>query len=389
MTTNLGLVVHAAERNALEFPAQSACDAASKRGLAYARRSHEAEDGAFHIGLEATYAQVVEDAILHPLQIVVIEVENLLRFRDVDFPARRLGPRQHCEPFHVVASERIVGSHGGHPGQPAELLSRFLLHILRHAGGFDLLPELFNVLLAVVELANFLLDGLELLAQVVIALRLLHLVLDFRLNLVAQLLDFRFLGQMLVDALHAQHHVGCFQQFLLVGGGQKGQGRSNEIDQAAWIFDIQRNGLELVGKGRRGGDDLLELRDHVALQRFQLGAFTWIHFRQVVDRSHHEWLYLGKLSQFDPLGALGKHKEALIGHFDYFVHRRQGAYGVQIAGLGAIHALVALRDHHDGLLLSQGLNELNRAFPADGQRQYGVWKEHRAANGQDGEDPPL
>ncbi len=389
MAANLGFVVHAAERDTLELAAQRARDAAAKRGLAHAWRSDEAEDRPLHIGLETAHAQVVEDAILYPLQIVMIQVENLLRLGDVHFAAGGLGPRQYRQPLDVVARERVVGGHGRHPRKPVELLGSLLLHLCRHACGFDLLPQLLDILLALVQLADFLLDGLQLFAQVVIALRLLHLVLDFGLDLVAQLLDFGFLGQMLVDALHAQHHVGRLQQFLLVGGGQERQRGSNEIDQAPGIFNIERDGLQLVGKGRRGGDDLLELRDHIPLQRFQLGALARIHFRQMIDRGHHERLKLSKFAQLDPLRALGKDEQALVGHFDDFVHRRQGADGIQVAGLRAVHAFVALRDDHNGLLLSQGLNELDGALPADGQRQHGMGKQHRATNRQNGQNPSL
>ncbi len=179
---------------------------------------------------------------------------------------------------------------------------------------------------------------------------------------------------MLVDAFHAQHHVRRFQQFLLVSGGQERQRGSNEVDQAPGIFNVERDGLQLVGECRRSGDDLLELGNHIPLQRLQFGALARIHLRQMIDRSHHEWLKLSKFAQPDALGALGKNKKALVGHLDNFVHRRQGTYGIQIAGLRTVHALVALRDDHNGLLLSQGLNELNGALPANGQRQHGVRK---------------
>ncbi len=90
------------------------------------------------------------------------------------------------------------------------------------------------------------------------------------------MLHLGFLGQVLVDPLHAQHHIGRLQQFLLIGGGQERQGRSDEVDQAAGIFDIECNGLQLVGKGRRGGDDLLELGNDVPLQSFQFSALARI-----------------------------------------------------------------------------------------------------------------
>ena len=134
---------------------------------------------------------------------------------------------------------------------------------------------------------------------------------------------------------------------------------------------------------------MLELGNHIPLQRLQFGALARIHFRQMIDRGHHEWLKLGKFAQLDALGALSKDEKALVGHFDDFVHRRQGAYGIQVAGLRTVHAFVALRDDHNGLQLSQGLNELNGALPADGQGQHGMGKQNRAANRQNGQHPAL
>ena len=72
--------------------------------------------------------------------------------------------------------------------------------------------QLFGVARAFVLLAQFLLDGLHLLAQVVLALRLLYPVLHFGLDLVAQLLDFEFLRQVLVDLLQTHPDVGRLQQ---------------------------------------------------------------------------------------------------------------------------------------------------------------------------------
>jgi hypothetical protein len=53
------------------------------------------------------------------------------------------------------------------------------------------LLQFLSVPRAFVLLAQFFLDGLHLLAQIVFALGLLDLVLHFGLNLIAQLLDFQ------------------------------------------------------------------------------------------------------------------------------------------------------------------------------------------------------
>ena len=100
----------------------------------------------------------------------------------------------------------------------------------------------------------------------------------------------------------------------------------------------------------------------------------------MIDCRHHERLELGKFPQLDPFRSLGKDKQALVGHFDDFVHRRHGPHGIQVAGLRTVHAFVALRDHHDGLHISQRLNELNRALATHGQGQNGMREQNRAAD---------
>ena len=201
MAANLGLVVHAAQRDALELAAQGAGNRPAQAGFAHARRPDEAEDRPLHVGLQFEHAQVIENAVLHLFQLVVVLVENLLGLADVDLRAGALGPGQHGQPLDVVAGERVVGGHGRHAREPRELLQGLFLHVFRHAGGFDLLAQLVDLALALVLLAQFLLDGLELLAQVVVALRLLHLVLHLGLDLGAQLLHLDLLGQMLVQQL--------------------------------------------------------------------------------------------------------------------------------------------------------------------------------------------
>ena len=157
--------------------------------------------GPFMLRLQPPHRKIVENAVFYFLQVIVVGVENLFRLRDFNFSARSLRPGQHGQPLDVVARDRIIGRHRRHARQAPQFFQRFLLHLVGHAGGFDLLPQFFGVPLAFVLLAQFFLDRLHLLAQIVFALRLLHAILHFRLDLVAQLLDFEFLGQMLIDFL--------------------------------------------------------------------------------------------------------------------------------------------------------------------------------------------
>ncbi len=104
VAANLGFVVHAAKSDAHEFAAERTRDGLAERSFADTWRPHEAKDWPLHAGLKFLHRQVIEDALLHLLQVVVVFVQNLVRFRDIDFrAARRLAPRQGSHPFEVGA----------------------------------------------------------------------------------------------------------------------------------------------------------------------------------------------------------------------------------------------------------------------------------------------
>ena len=77
MAADLGLVAHAAERDAHELAAERAGDRAAERGLADARRADEAEDRAAGVRLQLAHGEVFEDALLDLLEVVVVLVEHL------------------------------------------------------------------------------------------------------------------------------------------------------------------------------------------------------------------------------------------------------------------------------------------------------------------------
>ncbi len=272
MSANLGLVMHAAQREAHELAPQGARNRFTQRGLAHARRSKEAQDRALHLRVQAAHRQVVKNAFLDLLQVVVILVQDLFCLDDIGFLAGGLRPRQYHQPFQVIPGHRIIGRHRRHARQPRQLLQRLFLDLVRHAGLLDLFLELLGVALGFVLLAQLLLDRLHLLAQVVLALRLLHAVLHLGLNLVAELLHLQLFGQVLVDLLQPQVDVRGLQNLLLVARGERGQRGGDEIHQPSRLLDVHRHRRQFVGERRRAGHDLLEQRQNVPLQRLDLGA---------------------------------------------------------------------------------------------------------------------
>ena len=340
-------------------------------------------------GLQPAHGKVIQDAVFDLLQVVVVGIEDFLGFQNVDFATGGLRPRQRRQPLHVVAGDGIIRRHRRHAGQPAQFFQRFFLDFIRHAGVFNLLLQFFGVARAFILLAQFFLDGLHLLAQVVLALRLLHPVLHFGLDLVAQLLDFELLRQMLVDFFQTHPDVGGFERVLLVGGRERRQRRGDEIHQPARLVDVHGDGRKFIRQSRRAGHDLLEQSKNVALQRFHLGALGRNGFRHRIHPTTHEGRQLREFSQPHPLQAFGKNKQALVGHLDDFVDDGEGSDGVEIAGLRGIDASFALRHHHDGLVFAQRINELNRALPTHGQGQHGMGEQHRIPHRQDRQNPSF
>ena len=63
------------------------------------------------------------------------------------------------------------------------------------------------------------------------------------------------------------------------------------------------------------------------------------------------------------------------------------AYGVKIAGLRAIDAGFALRDHYDGLVFAERIDQLDGTFAAYGKGQDGVREQNGIAHRKHGQSP--
>ena len=130
----------------------------------------------------------------------------------------------------------------------------------------------FDLRLLGVALAELLLDRLQLLAQEVLALALLHLRLHLRLDLRAELEhlelaveDRRDLAQPLLD-------VDRLEELLPLLGLDRAQRRRDEVRERARVVDVRRGELELLRQVRREPDDAREEALDVPRQRLDLRA---------------------------------------------------------------------------------------------------------------------
>src|SRR5581483_7916810 len=153
------------------------------RGLAHAGRSDETEDRAADVVLELRDGEVLEDALLDLLEVVVVLIEDPARSLEVEVVLRGLVPGQGQEPFQVGPDDAVLGCGRRQLLEARELAVRGLCDLLRQTERLEPFPQLVHLGLVLVALAELFLDCLELLAEEVLALTLLELRLDLGLDL--------------------------------------------------------------------------------------------------------------------------------------------------------------------------------------------------------------
>src|SRR5580658_7002 len=212
MAADFGLVAHSAKRHADEFSTRGLGDRHTQRSLAHTRRSDEAKNRTLGIFHQLPYGEKFENAFLDLFQPVVIFVQNFFSARDVADFLGALFPRNGQQPVEIVARNRGLGRHGRHGFELLQFLQRLVLHVFRHAGGFDFLFQFVEFTLFAAT--QFLLNRLDLLVEVILFLRFLHLPLHSRLDGAVDVelfdLDIKHVG----DAVQAFRRIENLQQLL-------------------------------------------------------------------------------------------------------------------------------------------------------------------------------
>ena len=216
VATNLRLVAHAAQRQPHEVAPGRLRDRARQRRLAHARRSDEAHDRPLQLLHQRLHGQVLEDPLLDLLQAVVVLVEDPLGVDDVQLLLGLLAPGQRQHPVEVVAHDRRLRRHRRHHAQLLELLLDLGQRLFRQALLLGPVFQLRQLVLEFVAIAQLLLDRLHLLVEVVLLLRLLHLLLDARPDLPLDLQDLDLRLDQLVEPRQALGRRVHLQHRLLV-----------------------------------------------------------------------------------------------------------------------------------------------------------------------------
>ena len=180
MAADLRLVAHAAERKPHELAVHRPRDRLAERGLADAGRADEAEDRPLHVALQLPDGQVLDDAFLDLVEVVVVLVEHAARLDRIEAIFGRRAPGHLEQPVEVRARHLVVGRRVVHARQPVQLARRDLARCPRADSRGDLLAQQLD--LVGLALAELILDRLQLLPQVVLPLRVRHLLLRLRFD---------------------------------------------------------------------------------------------------------------------------------------------------------------------------------------------------------------
>ena len=280
MTANFRFVAHAAQRLAHEFAPRGLGDRATERGLADARWADEAQDRPLQLVGARLHGQIFDDPVLDLFQREMILVEDVLRLLEVVLDLALLAPGQTQQHVEIVAHDRGFGRHGLHRLELLELRRGLGARFLAELGLGNLLGQFgeFVAFLAF-AIAQFALDRLQLLVEIIFALGLLHLPLHAAANLLLHLQHAKLALHEGEDHFQPLDRVGFDQQRLLVGNLDVDVG-GDRVGQPARVLDLaqlhRRFGRQLLVEL----GVVLELLGDRTHQRGSFGPFR----REFLDR---------------------------------------------------------------------------------------------------------
>ena len=383
MATDLGLVAHTTQGHANELAAGGTCHRLTQRGLADARRANQAQDRCLDLVDALLHREILKDAVLDLVEAVMIFIQHRLGAGQVVLDLGLLAPGQIDQGLDVVAHHRCFGRHRRHQLELLQLAVGLLARFLGHAGGLDLLVQVFEVgtLFAV---AQFLLDRLDLLVQVVLALALLHLALDAATDALFHLQDVDLVLEQIEQLFQPLAHLGQIQHRLL-GIELQRQMRSDGVSQATRIVDTADGRQDLGRDLLVQLDVLVELLGHRAPQGFDLGL--GVDFGR--DRQHlgNEMLFgLGDAVGRGTLQAFDQHLDRAVGQFQHLQDAGNAADLEHIVGLGLVLAGGLLGHQHDlTTCFHRGFQGLDGLGATHEQRNHHMRKHHHVAQRQQGQ----
>ena len=277
----------------------------------------------------------------------------------------------------------MLGGGGRELLQPRELAVGLLAHDLGQLELGELLAQLLDLGLGRVALPELLLDRLELLAQVVLALGLVHLGLDLRVDPRADLDAPRARARGSPRAAAA----ACATSTSSSSAWRSSVGiRSAPAIRCESADGSSRLATAICSSsGRYGACSMICVNIWRTLRTSASSSGPVLdHVGQLGDARDEVGLGRGPLLDPHALAALHEHAQRAVGHLE---HARDGAGDadlVELLGPGLLGLGVAAGDHHEPPVGGQHVvDQRDRARLADGQRRQRVRERDGVAQRQD------
>ena len=292
----------------------------------------------------------------------MVVVQHLFGEADVLLDLGLLAPGERQHPVEVVAHDGGFGRHRRHLAQLLQFGLRLFARFLAELRLLDALFELVHLVAAFFAFAEFLLDRLELLVQIIFALRLLHLALHAAADLA---LDLQHADLGLDEGEHAFQPLDRVQrlQQLLAVGNLDGQMRGDGVGELRRIVDLRDRGQRFRRHLLVELDVALEIGLHRAHQRLDLAGVPGLIGKRL-DRRLEEIGAGRERLDARTLLAFDQDAHGLVGKLEQLQHGRQRADAVKPVGVRIVVAGILLGQQENLLLLVHHLFEGAHGFLA-------------------------
>ncbi len=320
MSSDFRFIPYPAHRHPDKFPVQGPGNGFRDGCFSDTGRSDKTKDGSLHILRQLPYGQIFDNPLLHLFQSVMILIQNSGRVFQIQIVFRFHIPWQIQNPVQIGPDHRAFRGSRSHFGQSIQLLGGLFMSFLRQICFSYLFFVFLYFACLAVTFAQFLLDRLKLLSQVIFPLYLVNLFFHPQIDLVLDLQYLNFPHQHIVQGFQPFHGMERFQNILLILGLYQNIG-GNDIRQSARVLQ------SIYGKkGFRGylvaelyiilknGQDAAGYR--LQLQLDFLGIiFLWsgkFHFKISI--------LFGEFQDPSPLQSLDKHPDRIAGQLQQLLY---------------------------------------------------------------------
>ena len=305
----------------------------------------------------------------------MILVEGQFGLGQILFDLGLVLPGHRNHPIDVAAHHGGFGGHRRHHLELAQLAQHLLLGLSRHARLFHLLFQTVELIRRLFELTELFLDRLHLFVEIVLALALLHLLLDARPDALLNL-------QQIHLRLHHGHQeheafgdLGQLQNFLFVFNLERHVGRHG-VSQTSGIINRGDRCQHLRRDLLVELDVTLKLTDGRTDQNFLFlfGDGDGLAQSSLPDE---EATLLAELLQLGPLGAFNQNLDGAIRQLQQLQYVGDGADPVKIVKSGLISSRLFLGHQQNAFFLLHGcFQAANGFFAPDKQRDDHVRIDH-------------